>query len=288
MTVTVPVEKLRERALQALSQLPPFSPILNRLLTNLAREDASFLTITDLIEKDTALAGNVLQLVNSALYGRRAAVNSVRHAVSLLGINKLRNAALSMSVTRLWNQVRIPSGWSMAMFNLHSVATATLSDMLAQEGAVDYAEGAFAAGLFHDLGRLLIALGLPAEYAKIIALHRTGLGSLCDCEQAVLGFTHSILAAEALARWNLPAGIRTAVTEHDDPFVAPFDGVVRLSHVIGAADAYVSALGYRIDDGPAPPREEAAQRVQDLGLLRDASEFLEGFAKEFEAVRSLF
>ena len=49
-------------------QLPPFSPILNRLLATLAREDVSFLKIADLIEKDTVLAGNVLRLVNSALY----------------------------------------------------------------------------------------------------------------------------------------------------------------------------------------------------------------------------
>ena len=55
------------------------------------------------------MAGNLLHLVNSALYARRGSINSVRHALSLLGINKLRNAVLGMSITRMWNQVRTPS-----------------------------------------------------------------------------------------------------------------------------------------------------------------------------------
>src|SRR5579872_858885 len=190
VTATVPAQQLRERALRTLWQLPPFSPILNRLLATLAREDVSFVKIADLIEKDTVLAGNVLRLVNSALYGRRGAVNSVRHAASLLGVNKLRNASLGMSVTRLWNQLKMPRGWSTMRFNLHSVATGMLSDMLSQEGPVKYAEGAFAAGLFHDLGRLLIALGLPDEFKRIESLYAAGAGTRSECERTVLGFTH--------------------------------------------------------------------------------------------------
>ena len=97
---------LRERALRTLAELPPLSPILNRLIANLAQSDVSFAKVAELIEKDTVLAGNLLKLVNSALYGRRGTIISVRHAVSMLGVNKLRNAALSMSVARMWNHVK--------------------------------------------------------------------------------------------------------------------------------------------------------------------------------------
>ncbi|MGB9604683.1 MAG: HDOD domain-containing protein, partial [Bryobacteraceae bacterium] len=70
--------ELRERALKGLDRLPPFSAILNRLLASLAREDVSFAELASLIEKDTVLAGNVLRLVNSALYSLPGTVNSVR------------------------------------------------------------------------------------------------------------------------------------------------------------------------------------------------------------------
>src|SRR5580658_3313142 len=154
LCVTAPASTptVRERSLLALGQLPPFSPILNRLIASLAHEDVSFAKIADLIEKDTVLAGNILRLVNSALFGLPGTINSIRHAVSLLGITKLRNATLSMSVARMWNQLKTPPGWSTARFNLHSVGVAIMADLIGQRVAVGYAEGAFAAGLFHDLG----------------------------------------------------------------------------------------------------------------------------------------
>jgi HD-like signal output (HDOD) protein len=118
----------RERALRVIGELPPFSPILNRLMASLAQEDVSFAKIADLIEKDTAVAGNILKMVNSALYSLPGRVNSVRHAVSLLGVNTLRNATLGMSVSRMWKQVKSPPGWSMGTFNLHSAGVAILAD----------------------------------------------------------------------------------------------------------------------------------------------------------------
>src|SRR6185369_16527006 len=131
-TIPAPTDKLKQRALVALTKLPPFSPILNKLLASLAGEDVSFAKIGDLIEKDTVVAGNVLRLVNSALHGRTGNINSVRHALSILGVDKIRNAVLGMSISRMWNQVRTPPGWSMARFNMHSVSVAILSDLMAQ------------------------------------------------------------------------------------------------------------------------------------------------------------
>ena len=93
------------------------------------------------------VAANLLHLVNSALYARRGTVNSVRHALSLLGVNKLRNAVLGMSITRMWNQVRTPPEWSMARLQFtFLVAAAQLADMLAQKIPVAYPEGAFISG----------------------------------------------------------------------------------------------------------------------------------------------
>jgi HD-like signal output (HDOD) protein len=289
VTATVPVERLRGAALQTLSQLPPFSPILNRVLASLASEDVSFLALSELIEKDTVLAGNTLRLVNSALYGRRATVNSVRHAVSLLGVNKLRNATLGMSVTRLWNQLKTPPGWSMTKFNLHSVATAMLADMLSQEVPVEYAEGAFAAGLFHDIGSLLMAIGLPGEYTQVTELQVADGGSRSECEKAVFGFTHAELSSDALEQWNLPEEIRIAVRFHDTPELAPPGlGGLSLSSVIHAANDYVSAIGYHVDDGPQPAVDTATGCLQELKAGAALQALLETFAAEFEAVRVLF
>ena len=235
--------------------------MLTRLLATLAAEDVSFVTVGDLIEKDTVVAANLLSLVNSALYARRGTISSVRHALALLGISKLRNAVLGMSIARVWNRVKMPANWSMARFNMHSAAVAILSDLLAQRLPVEYPEGAFVAGLLHDAGRLLIATALPQEHARIVELaagapstggpspggpNPGGPKTMLQCEQEVLGFTHAELSAEALKYWKLPEEIQIAVRDHHSSPAESSNGGIPLSHVVDAANQYTNSTGLSI------------------------------------------
>ena len=281
---------VRERSLIALGQLPPFSPILNRLIASLANEDVSFAKIADLIEKDTVLAGNILKLVNSALYGLSGTVNSIRHAVSLLGITKLRNAALSMSVARMWSQVKTPAGWSTPNFNQHSVGVGILSDLLAQRLNVAYAEGAFAAGLFHDLGLLLVAIGMHDEYKQLSLLVQQSRRWDPEYEIQVLGMTHAELSAEALAQWKLPEEIQTAVRYHGSPELDPTKleaGQITLSHVLNAADRYVKGTGVFVSLFESPSEDPQAA-LDQLGIGERLQGILSEFDSEFTAIKAYF
>jgi len=214
------------------------------LLASLAGEDVSFAKLGDLIEKDTVVAGNILHLVNSALYARRATITSVRHALALLGMDKVRNTLLGMSISRMWSQVKTPPVWSMARFNRHSAAVAILSDQIASRiPAAVYPEGAFVGGLLHDLGRLLIALGLPDEFTRLVKLHEQSERSWTECERELLGFTHADLSAEALGKWEFPEEVRIAVRDHHNPPAFQPGGAVPLGAVIDAANQYVNSTG---------------------------------------------
>jgi HD-like signal output (HDOD) protein len=243
-------DSLRRRALASLSTLPPFSPILSKLMASLAGEDVSFLVLGDLIEKDTVVAANILRVVNSAIYARRGTVASVRHALSILGVTKVRNIVLGMSVSRMLNQTKTPPGWSMENFNKHAAAVAMMSDLLVQHIKTDYAEGAFVAGLLHDMGRLLIVMGLPNEYATIFERHRATGEPFSFCEQEVLGFTHAALSGDAMNDWKLPTEIRLAVSHHHNPPRATDGQPIPLARILQAADAYVNGLGLAIVNDP--------------------------------------
>jgi HD-like signal output (HDOD) protein len=289
---------LKDKALRALGSLPPFSPVLNRLLASLANEDVSFTKLADLIEKDTVVSANVLHLVNSAMYARRRTVNSVRHALSLLGVNKLRNAVLGMSISRMWNAVKTPPHWSMAKFNMHSVASAQLSDMLAQKVPVNYPEGAFVAGLLHDVGLLLIAVGLPEASAKTFAASQNEGCSLSDAERELLGFTHADLSADALAIWNLPAPIQEACRDHHTNVsseamqpkeVRGAPGTeLPLATLVHAADAYVISCGISIHPNPAPA-DANPSALDSIGMNPNLQRtVLAEFEAEFEAMKPFF
>jgi HD-like signal output (HDOD) protein len=280
---------VRERAIAALERLPPFSPVLNSLIASLTGENVSFAKIAELIEKDTVLAGNILRLVNSALYGLTSKVHSIRHAVPLLGIDKLRNASMIMSLARMW-KIKTPPEWSIARFNLHSVAVAILSDLLAQRLDVASRESAFAAGLFHDLGLLMLVVGLPEEYKRIMLLHEQNSGSMTNLEIEVLGVTHAHLSADALTVWRLPEPIRIAVRHHADPEQDPTPtspGQFTLSRIVNCADQHVRELGISVklfEDSSATD----SSPLEGLGLGEHLPIVLSDFENQFSSIQPYF
>ena len=286
--VSPPDAKLSQRALGALGKLPPFSPILNKLLASLAGEDVSFAKLGDLIEKDTVVAGNIIHLVNSALYARRATITSVRHALALLGMDKVRNTLLGMSISRMWTQVKTPPTWSMARFNRHSASVAVLSDQIASRVQADYPEGAFVGGLLHDLGRLLIALGLPDEFSRLMKLHEQSDRSWTECERELLGFTHAELSAAALAAWKFPEQVQVAVRDHHQPPSFPAGGMVPLSAVIDAADRYINSTGESIVAAKLVAVEDAGA-IAALGIPEEnVGRLLADFKAEHAAMAAFF
>ena len=179
----------------------------------------------------------------------------------------------------------------MARFNLHSAAAAILSDMIAQHVPVAYPEGAFVAGLLHDVGHLLIAIGLPGEYGGIVELHARGGKTETECERVMLGFDHAGLSAQALVYWNLPEPIRLAAHEHHNLPEGGANGELTLGRIIGAADAYVKSIGVSIQPGQSSPGENlpGTLALEQLGLDRTRIAALRGeFQTEFDAMAPFF
>jgi len=276
----------RKELLRAADNLPPLSPVVNLLLAKLSREDVRFAEVSELIEKDTVLAADLLQTVNSALYGLAGTINSVRHGLSVIGLEKARNIALAASVARFWRKEPSAGFWSGPRFNTHSVATALLADLLAQRMAVDYAEGAFTAGLFHDIGKYLAASALPAEFDSVQRLLAGGTVDADEAEVRHYGIPHGELAAAALGRWNLPAPIVEAVCRHHHPERLRH-GRIPLSLVIQAADHCVNRMGMGYASSNPCENGNAADSLEKLGLGEGVQRVLEAFEAEFEIVRGV-
>jgi HD-like signal output (HDOD) protein len=283
---------VRDRILRSLGQLPPFSPVLNKLLASLAREDVSFAELSQLIEKDTVLSGNVLRLVNSAAYARRGEVNSITHAITVLGLSKLRNLVLGLSIARMWVGVKTPPAWSHARFNLHSIATAILTDQLSQHLTVSYPEGAFVAGLFHDFGKMLIAISMPAEFQEIAEMHQLGARPWWECEREVLGLDHARVSVMALAEWNLPTPIQRAVAFHHHSLDNPHyqtekgDAQFHLSELLEKADRIVNGMGHVVMPVAESHPAETTALIREM--LPTAEQVESSFRTEFETIRSFF
>jgi HD-like signal output (HDOD) protein len=274
--------------MRGLDALPPFSPVLNHLMASLAHEDVSYAELASMIERDTVLSGNVLRLVNSALYGRRGTISSIRAAISLLGLNKLRKYVLGMSVARLWAKVSAPSGWNMRRFNDHSVAVAILSDAIVQHGKFDYPEGAFAAGLLHDLGRLMIATSCPERYLEIEKQARATNRRLEEIESEIIEVNHAELSSAALHRWGLPPAVQSAALYHHCSMVDPTSHgpLLPLSRAVELADHLAVDAGYRVEDFDPGIAQANPDVVAAISLTEHGSALAAELEREIQAMRT--
>ena len=274
------------KAIALANKLPPLSPMTRHLLATISSPDEgpSLQEVASWIEKDIMTSGKVLALANSALYGRQAPMLSIRGAVMRLGINPLRNLLLHDSMAQAWSQLPTPAQWSSIRFNAHSIATAVFCEIIASALAPEFIELAFLAGLFHDTGRLIIAVMLRDQVATLEELNRHEHQDLEQFESELIGFTHSEVSAIVARFWNLPASIETAVRYHENPNADPAqDNTDRilLSQIVNAADWYVDCQGLSISGAPRE-EDDKLRMLRQFGFGADDTAVLSRFENELE------
>jgi len=255
------------KVISALEKLPPFSPVVRQVLASLACDEnkISLPAIGAQIEQDPLIAGRVLGIANSAMYSRGIEITSIRQAAARLGLTRLRNAVLSLSVNRIWGSLRAPAFFSMARFNLHSLAAATATEVISRQVSPATTDHAFVAGLFHDIGQLLMLHSFPDDYGAM--LDSTPLQGLEfeEFERTKFGITHAEVSAAVTAHWNLPEAVRTAVRFHEGP---PAGDNRSLSQIVHAGDQYSDICGYSVIDY-SWPEDQIPETLLPLGVRED-------------------
>jgi HD-like signal output (HDOD) protein len=241
----------REQSLKCLERLPTLSPMTTQLLSRLARRNCDVIELTALVEKDAVLSAQILRLANSAIFGRSQPINSVKHAIAMIGVGAMRKFALGASISNLFSRFRTAPSFSMARFNLHSVATGVLVELISDEIEFEDSNGAFITGLLHDVGKLLIAVSMPKQYEDILAVVAVSGAPLPVCEREILGTDHAELSGLAVSRWELAEPIRWAAFYHHEPERAvdvenTGPGKLSLSLAVHQADAFINGLGMSV------------------------------------------
>ncbi len=274
------------RAMAALDRAPRFSPSTNRLLARLTHPHCDIRELAELIEKDALLSAQVLQVANSAVFARRSHVASVRHALAMVGLNTIRKFALARSISNLFSRCPMARTFSVTRFNLHSVAVGTMMELLVDEIPLADPGDAFFAGLFHDVGKLLIAAGMPAEHENILMLAAISDKPLVVCEHDVLGVDHAELSGLAIRRWGLAEPVLTAAIEHHTPPGLDPDGRIPLSLALERADAMVNSLGMSV----LPPRSFGADppALRFPGVEVDQRRLFHRFEVEWKSFHGMF
>jgi len=161
--------------------------------------------LKECIENDPAISSRILRVVNSSLFGLSREVSDLNQALALLGIKPLKLLVLGFS---------LPSGLfldveakTLLWYWKHALTKAVAGRELSHRLWRIAGDEAFLAGLFQDLGVLVLFQQLGQPYARFLdraVSHRLDLGAI---EQRALGFSHVDLSARLLRQWSLPESL---------------------------------------------------------------------------------
>lgn len=250
-----------------LDALPPFRPVITRLLAELSGESAGFRRIRLLVSEDPALSAHVLRLANSALFGCRRTVTDLLTALTLIGLDRLRALVLTYGVRHLFRPLaRFPQ--CRAIWQ-HSLATALLAADLSLDADSDMM-ACYTAGLLHDLGRLVLLASAPDLYAALLE-QADGPQHSCLLEQELFRLTHAEAGARVMRRYELPEALAEAALlhHHEDPLALSLSSPD--AALVASSCRLASSSGFPVirPDAASPEdasADDAPSRADDLCL----------------------
>ncbi len=198
--------------------LPTLPEILVTLLDACDNDGSALAEVASIINKDPALSFRVLQLVNSAYYGLRSTFTGVEQAVAYLGVNSIKNIAITASIHQVFDQKRLMAvkQFNIGRFWHHSLMCATLARRIAKKTGFSCPEEAYLSGLLHDIGRLVLISTFPKQYETFLILS-DDVESELNAERQFIGMTHSEAGAWLVLNWKLNSLVADAIRYHHQP-----------------------------------------------------------------------
>ena len=199
--------------------LPTLPTVVTQMMSLIDNPNTSANDVAKLISTDQALTAKMLKLANSAFYGFLREIATVNHAVVVLGFETVKSLGLSVSVLERFSGANDNGEFDRQRFWEHSIACAVAARILAAK--VRYrtrGQGeAFAGGILHDIGKLVLSQFFPDEFSEILHLVNTENIYIGKAEEEVLGLTHAEVGAWLGERWNMPKQLVDAIAYHHMP-----------------------------------------------------------------------
>ncbi|UCF99091.1 MAG: HDOD domain-containing protein [Spirochaetaceae bacterium] len=195
--------------------LPTMPHILLQLIDICNQEEKGIRDLSKVINKDPSISERLLRLVNSAYYSLKQKITSIDQALLLLGMDAVKNIAISSSVYQVFHRSSKKSAFNLKLFWWHSLCCATIARRLALHIQYPSPDEAFLAGLMHDIGKIVLWNNFESQYESILKASAYRTTQLIEGEQD-FGLGHAEAGAWLIRRWDPHSFMPDAVLYHHD------------------------------------------------------------------------
>jgi len=268
-----------------IGKLPTLPGVAIKILQAMQRESPNIAEIAQVISADAPLSAKVLKAVNSPFYGLSNKITSVHQAMVFLGLNAVKNLALSFSLLSGFAPKR-KGAFDYVQFSRDAIVGAVAARTLTEAVNRRQGENAFFLGLLQDIGMLILAESMPEEYAGVLAEAARGAGPLHEIESSLLGMNHMEVGQYVTDAWGLPASFSVPVGYHHCPeqIVHPFDDIEQTTRLLHLSSLFVELFKRRDLDAGCSEIERLVQ-AYELGSSIDTSDVS---ARVSDGIKSVF
>lgn len=266
---------MRESIAKKIASLPPLPKTLHEFDAAYNDENVTIEKIAAILEQDPMIVANVLKRVNSPFYGLAKKIDSLRHAVSILGLSEVRAIVLENSIKKLLNIDVEPYGVNAEQF----ARIAQLQSFLIQKWykSIDPAKTGFLslAALLQESGKILIADEVIRD--DLTLQFRSDLemsNDVAAVERSFVGVSAAEVTGKIFEHWGMEETLTRAIT-YSDAYEAAPEEVRELScalHIVKRAVAINKPLS---ETSKTIAKNIAQKEGYDVAKLEEALQAIE-------------
>ena len=214
--------ELERRLMTAVERMPAFPKSVQTVLQMTRNINCLPKDLVGVIEKDPVMTMKILRVINSAYYGLPNKINSVGQSVVYLGLNTIKNLALSIAAVGILPRFST-AGFDIQRYLLHTLAVASVARLLCEKYARAEADpgDCYVAGLLHDFGKAVFAQFLSTEFVRALTLAAETGKSLLEAEYEVIGADHAFVGALLAKKWQFAEPMVECIRDHHAQDAAP-------------------------------------------------------------------
>lgn len=209
-------DEISQKVLSHLENLKSFDT-LNKLLMQIGDPQTAMTEIFQIVTGDPMLTAKILRVANSPYYGMPQKLNSINHAIMIIGLANLKSIIYSEGILNVLNEKSFRHNPAMQILWKQANYTAVSASCLANLFRGLNQGTLFTLGILHDIGKFVMMKLPPLPGGDSTSAEAYSPLWTMEEEEKIYGINHALVGRLAMQHWGLSELMVKTVSLHHAP-----------------------------------------------------------------------